>query len=129
MRSVTLDRDEQHVFARSALALRYDPTDAAAPAPVSESQLLAPRRFEDRHDDLWTVFNRVQENLTEGGLRGRSRSGRDVHAPHYRHRSEREAQPSAVDARRCDAADEGITTDGRRLLVARLFGSAGNGGR
>ncbi|MBR8238363.1 DUF945 domain-containing protein [Burkholderia sp. AU42008] len=76
MRSVTLDRDEQQAFARSALALRYDPTDAEAPAPVSESQLLAPRRFEDRHDDLWTVFNRVQENLTKGGLRGRSRSGR-----------------------------------------------------
>ncbi|MBE2966598.1 DUF945 domain-containing protein [Burkholderia cepacia] len=78
MRSVTLDRDEQHAFARSALALRYDPTDAEADAqaPVSESQLLAPRRFEDRRDDLWTVFNRVQENLTKGGLHGRSRSGR-----------------------------------------------------
>ncbi|KUZ34785.1 DUF932 domain-containing protein [Burkholderia territorii] len=76
MRAVTLDRDEQHAFARSALALRYDPTDADAPAPISESQLLAPRRFEDRRDDLWTVFNRVQENLTKGGLHGRSHSGR-----------------------------------------------------
>ncbi|RQT27435.1 DUF932 domain-containing protein [Burkholderia contaminans] len=76
MRAVALDRDEQHAFARSALALRYDPMDADAPAPVSESQLLAPRRFEDRRDDLWTIFNRVQENLTKGGLHGRSRSGR-----------------------------------------------------
>ncbi|WP_175760097.1 DUF932 domain-containing protein [Burkholderia anthina] len=76
MRAVTLDRDEQHAFARSALALRYDPTEVDAPAPISESQLLAPRRFEDRRDDLWTVFNRVQENLTKGGLHGRSRSGR-----------------------------------------------------
>ncbi|WP_321800148.1 DUF932 domain-containing protein [Burkholderia sp. BCC1988] len=76
MRSVTLDRDEQHAFARSALALRYDPTDAEAPAPICESQILAPRRFEDRRDDLWTVFNRVQENLTKGGLHGRSRPGR-----------------------------------------------------
>ncbi|KVH28725.1 DUF932 domain-containing protein [Burkholderia cepacia] len=76
MRAVTLDRDEQHAFARSALALRYEPTDAEVPAPISESQLLAPRRFEDRRDDLWTVFNRVQENLTKGGLHGRSRSGR-----------------------------------------------------
>ncbi|MFP3531730.1 DUF932 domain-containing protein, partial [Burkholderia sp. SIMBA_013] len=70
------NRDEQHAFARSALALRYDPTDAEAPAPIAESQLLAPRRFEDRRDDLWTVFNRVQENLTKGGLHGRSRTGR-----------------------------------------------------
>jgi hypothetical protein len=75
---VALDRDEQHAFARSALALRYAPTDTGAPAPVTESQFLAPRRFEDRRDDLWTVFNRVQENLTKGGLHGRSRTGRSM---------------------------------------------------
>ncbi|WP_321943814.1 DUF932 domain-containing protein [Paraburkholderia tropica] len=78
MKAVTLDRDEQHAFARSALALRYDPTDTEAPAPITESQLLAPRRFEDRRDDLWTVFQRTQENLTKGGLHGRSRSGRSM---------------------------------------------------
>jgi hypothetical protein len=76
MRAVTLTRDEQHAFARSALALRYDPADVEAPAPVTESQLLNVRRFEDRRDDLWTVFNRIQESLTKGGLQGRSRSGR-----------------------------------------------------
>jgi hypothetical protein len=76
MQAITLNHDEQTVFARSALALRYDPTDASAPAPITENQLLAPRRFEDRRDDLWTVFNRVQENLTKGGLHGRSASGR-----------------------------------------------------
>ena len=78
MRDATLARDEQQAFARSALALRYDPADAEAPAPITESQLLAPRRFEDRRDDLWTVFNRVQENLTKGGLHGRSRTGRSM---------------------------------------------------
>ncbi|MGF6609465.1 hypothetical protein OKW45_004387 [Paraburkholderia sp. WSM4175] len=76
MQAVTLNRDEQTAFARSALALRYDPTDATAPAPITEHQLLFPRRFEDRRDDLWTIFNKVQENLTKGGLRGRSASGR-----------------------------------------------------
>lgn len=75
---MTLNRDEQHAFARSALALRYDPTDADTPAPITDSQLLDARRFEDRRDDLWTVFNRVQENLTKGGLRGRSASGRAI---------------------------------------------------
>ena len=78
MRAVTLDRDEQHAFARSALALRYDPTDADASAPITENQLLNVRRFEDRRDDLWTVFNRVQENLTKGGLHGRTRTGRSM---------------------------------------------------
>jgi hypothetical protein len=76
MQTVTLNRDEQHAFARSALALRYDPTDADVPAPIAESQLLNVRRFEDRRDDLWVVFNRIQENMTKGGLHGRSRSGR-----------------------------------------------------
>ncbi|MFM0374481.1 DUF932 domain-containing protein [Paraburkholderia aspalathi] len=76
MQAVTLNRDEQAVFARSALALRYDPTDTTVTAPITGNQLLSSRRFEDRRDDLWTVFNRVQENLTKGGLRGRSASGR-----------------------------------------------------
>jgi hypothetical protein len=44
--------------------------------PVTESQILAPRRFEDRRDDMWTTFNRVQENMMKGGLRGRNRSSR-----------------------------------------------------
>ncbi|NYH14052.1 DUF932 domain-containing protein [Paraburkholderia bryophila] len=78
MKAVTLDRDEQQAFAHSALALRYDPTDADAPAPITESQLLSVRRFEDRRDDLLTVFNRTQENLTKGGLHGRSRTGRSM---------------------------------------------------
>jgi hypothetical protein len=78
MQAVTLNRDEQAVFARSALALRYDPTGTTAPAPITGNQLLSARRFEDRHDDLWTVFNRVQENLTKGGLRGLSASGRAI---------------------------------------------------
>jgi hypothetical protein len=76
MQAVTLNRDEQTAFARAALTLRYDPTEADSSPPITESQLLGARRFEDRHDDLWTTFNRVQENLTKGGLHGRSRSGR-----------------------------------------------------
>ncbi|SFA93208.1 hypothetical protein SAMN05444579_101640 [Delftia tsuruhatensis] len=35
-----------------------------------------PRRFEDRRPGLWSVFNRTQENLTKGGLHGRSANGR-----------------------------------------------------
>ncbi|WP_205191211.1 DUF932 domain-containing protein [Burkholderia sp. LMG 13014] len=78
MKAVTLNRDEQHALARSALALRYDPADTEAPAPITESQLLNVRRFEDRRDDLWSVFNRIQESLTKGGLHGRSRTGRSM---------------------------------------------------
>jgi hypothetical protein len=76
MQAVTLDRDERNAFAHAALMLRYDPTDDNTPPPITETQVLNARRFEDRSDDLWTTFNRVQENLTRGGLHGRSRSGR-----------------------------------------------------
>ena len=30
------------------------------------------RRIDDRAPDLWTTFNRVQENVIRGGMRGQS---------------------------------------------------------
>jgi hypothetical protein len=74
MHAITLNDGESEVFARAALALKYDDPDK--PAPITESQILMPRRFDDRRPDLWSVFNRTQENLTQGGLRGRSANGR-----------------------------------------------------
>lgn len=74
MQAITLDEGEAEVFARAALSLKYDDPDK--PAPVTESQILMPRRFDDRRPDLWSVFNRTQENLTKGGLHGRSANGR-----------------------------------------------------
>ncbi|MGU1366250.1 DUF932 domain-containing protein [Pseudomonas aeruginosa] len=74
MQSITLDEGEAEVFARAALSLKYDDPDK--PAPITESQILMPRRFDDRRPDLWSVFNRTQENLTKGGLHGRSANGR-----------------------------------------------------
>jgi hypothetical protein len=74
MRSITLDDGEAEVFARAALTLKYDDPDK--PAPVTENQILMPRRFDDRRPDLWSVFNRTQENLTKGGLHGRASNGR-----------------------------------------------------
>lgn len=73
MQAITLDAGESEVFARAALALKYDEDK---PAPITESQILMPRRFEDRRPDLWSVFNRAQENLTKGGLHGRAANGR-----------------------------------------------------
>ena len=74
MRGITLDDGEAEVFARAALSLKYDDPDK--PAPITESQILMPRRFDDRRPDLWSVFNRTQENLTKGGLHGRAANGR-----------------------------------------------------
>ena len=74
MQGITLNQGEQAAFAHAALSLKYDEGEGAA--PVTESDILMPRRFEDRRDDMWTTFNRVQENLLKGGLRGRTKAGR-----------------------------------------------------
>ena len=58
MRSLKLEQGEAEVFARAALSLKYD---EATPAPITESQLLRPRRYEDARSDLWSVFNRTQD--------------------------------------------------------------------
>jgi hypothetical protein len=65
--------EEQVRFAERALALRYPDVCQAGMPP---SHLLRCRRVEDQGDDLWSVFNRCQENLLCGGLSRRSASGR-----------------------------------------------------
>lgn len=74
MRAITLDDDEAEVFARSALVLKYD--EPGKTLPITENQILRPRRFDDNRPDLWAVLNRCQENLVKGGLIGRSANGR-----------------------------------------------------
>lgn len=78
MRAITLNEGEGQAFARAALALRYEPSKTR-PAPITEAQLLRPRRVEDGRDDLWTTFNRVQENLLQGGLPARTATNRRTH--------------------------------------------------
>jgi hypothetical protein len=73
---LTLNPGEQAAFANAALALKYE-TDIA-PAPITETQLLRPNRQADTAGDLWTTFNRVQENMMRGGLRGRSAVGKRI---------------------------------------------------
>jgi hypothetical protein len=77
MQAVTLQREEQALLAETALSLKYEP-NADVPAPITPDQLLRARRTEDRNDDLWTTFNRIQENMIRGGLRGRSATGRTM---------------------------------------------------
>lgn len=45
---------------------------------IPAADLLTVRRHEDAGDDLWRVFNRVQENLTVGGIVGRTATGRQT---------------------------------------------------
>jgi hypothetical protein len=76
MQATILEDGEQKAFARAALALKYnEENEEKAPAPITKTQLLMPRRFEDKNADLWSVFNRVQENLIRGGLWSRLTNG------------------------------------------------------
>jgi hypothetical protein len=76
MKELTLDEGEREAFAHSALALKYDPE--VNPSPVSANAILVPRRGEDMANNLWTVFNRVQESIIRGGVRGQSASGKRI---------------------------------------------------
>lgn len=74
MKQIELRPEYQQAFAKAALELRYDPEESRP--PIDPQQLNEARRFEDRGSDLWRTFNRVQENLTKGGLKGRNANGR-----------------------------------------------------
>lgn len=70
-KGITLSRDEQMAFATSALQVRWGDD-----APVVPGSVLRAHRWEDQQNDLWTVYNRVQENMLKGGVSGRSSTGR-----------------------------------------------------
>jgi len=70
-KAIELKPQEQALFANAALQLRWEDK-----APVEADRILRARRFADNKTDLWTTFNRVQENMIKGGVSGRSATGR-----------------------------------------------------
>ncbi len=77
MKALALQPEEQRAFATAALALRYgERTEGQPPAPITAEQLNEPRRAEDVGANLWSTFQRVQENAIRGGLPGRTCQGR-----------------------------------------------------
>jgi hypothetical protein len=73
MEQRVLYQDEQRTLAEQAMDLRFAREVIGRPAAA---QLLNCRRVEDGGNDLWSVFNRIQENLLTGGLHRRSATGR-----------------------------------------------------
>ena len=68
MRKIELDENQQFEFAKKLLDIRVEGTDNM----YKEDQIgdiLVPQRKEDFGDDLWSVFNRVQENIVEGNFK------------------------------------------------------------
>lgn len=77
MKRIRLDVHEREIFAASALQLRYpDDAEGNATAPIKAADLLRTKRAEDNGTDLWTTFNKVQENFMVGGIHGKGTTGK-----------------------------------------------------
>jgi hypothetical protein len=77
MKAIQLHPEEERVFARAALTLRYgERGEGQPPAPIGSEQLLQVRRPEDQGNSLFMALQRMQEHLTRGGLPGRTVQGR-----------------------------------------------------
>lgn len=84
---IDLTEVERGIFARAALDLRWAPEEQTSEdgqtiklietAPIKSEALLNTRRSEDRAiaNSLWGTLNIAQENLMQGGLRGRNANG------------------------------------------------------
>ncbi|MDU3301719.1 MAG: DUF932 domain-containing protein, partial [Enterobacter ludwigii] len=75
MESLLLPPPAQHALANAALTYRFGEEHQ----PITATQILTPRRYEDRQNDLWTTYQRLQENLLKGGLSGRTAKGKRTH--------------------------------------------------
>jgi hypothetical protein len=70
-----LDASQRLSFASRALLLRYP---SGQHAGMEAGQLLEARRSEDAGDDVWRVYNTVQENVIQGNQSRQSASGRQL---------------------------------------------------
>jgi Domain of unknown function (DUF932) len=85
--NLRLSAGEQNAFADAAHSLRFADADGKIETPITASQLLTPRRSEDRDlsgtwsrpaPDLYRTMNVVQENAIKGGLSARRPGDRNA---------------------------------------------------
>jgi len=87
MSTVQMSEPEKIAYARQALQIRWEnelTRDAETgevikvmhTAPITPEILIDPRRDADNKNDLWSVFNVVQEHLIKGGDGGLNRSNK-----------------------------------------------------
>ncbi|KIM05732.1 MAG: hypothetical protein KU28_09535 [Sulfurovum sp. PC08-66] len=69
-KSIELSQLEQHSLAKAAVDIRFD----REIHDVDPSELLKVQRQEDESASLWTIFNRVQEAIIRGGVKGNNRA-------------------------------------------------------
>jgi hypothetical protein len=77
MRNVNLLQAEQVALSESAAMLLFGQEELKShQVDFNSMELNEPWRTQDKGDDLWHTFNRIQENVTKGGI------------PYYRHNQE-----------------------------------------
>ena len=64
LNSISLNEEQQIDFASKALLTRYPKGNEV----LNVEDLLSPVRQSDRGNDLWKIFNVIQEKLIKGGL-------------------------------------------------------------
>jgi hypothetical protein len=69
-RQIELSPDEQTTLATTAHQARFADATGRVTTPITPRQLLLARRPEDDASDLWTTYNRIQENVMKGGIGG-----------------------------------------------------------
>ena len=72
-----MSKEEQKAFAKRALEIRFGEEKVAGVTDAQIQEMLNPLRREDAGDDLYRVFNRVQEAVIRGGfsIAGQTKSG------------------------------------------------------
>jgi len=67
MKSIKLDNDQAKELAKKALTTRFT-EDQVEEMNINLNELLEPTRDEDKGDDLWSVFNVIQEKILDGSF-------------------------------------------------------------
>ncbi len=66
---ISLSNMEQHSLAKAAIDIRFEKDSQV----IDSQELLYVHREEDDDSSLWTVFNRIQESIIRGGVKGYNR--------------------------------------------------------
>ena len=91
MKLIELTKNEQGIFAETAKRMKY-----GEESPLQSAQLLMPRRHGDFGNDLWSTFNRVQENITKGGKHYLIPAHRDEDGNYVRAKSRRTRKINSI---------------------------------
>jgi hypothetical protein len=83
LKAKELSEKEQIEFAKEALATRLSEKELSNVTSDQILDLLAPTRDEDKGDDMWNVFNVIQEKIIHGmfdvyGVNGKVRKARKI---------------------------------------------------